>query len=432
MSTDFESALLTKILDDRDIRSVIKEKLTSEFMYEPTCKAAFLYLMAWYNNPNYGDVPSWETFLDSFSHFEINRVDESMKALCDKVRERKIYSDVASLIQEVADVTSGDPLGGFDLLKNKVVSLTAAHTVDETSTVKSSIGLIRSEYMAMKEGATGLKGYPYPWPALNEATLGLQAQQLVFVYGRPKTKKTWIILYMAVHLWRHGLRPIIFSQELSDIEIKRRFVALATGVNYDKFLRGTLPADIEAEFFDNLDIFEESEEVPVSILSAGESCIPDLTSKIDEYRANVVLIDGFNYLSTDWKELAEITRAVKRVGQAKKLPLIASTHANRSRNKKADTRDAADDFAYGDSFYQTCDLALRVTSDIEDLKARQVKLFTSAIREGKSVEFTIHTYLAENMTQKAIQRMGLAENDIEDELAQDALDGESDLPEAAE
>jgi hypothetical protein len=221
---------------------------------------------------------------------------------------------------------------------------------------------------------------------------------------------------------------------MSDIEIKRRFVAIMCGIDYDKFLRGQLSESEEQEFLDNLDMFAEMDDLPVSRLtSTGEGCVTELIAAIDEYRANIVFIDGLNYLSTDWKELAEILRGIKRVAQDKNIPIVASTHANRSRGKKgSDDRDSADDFAYGDAFYQVCDVALRVTSDLEDKRHHQVKMFTAAIREGSPVLFTIHTHLAENLGQKSVEQIPEEDStgSADDELAKDhvLMDQASDNP----
>jgi replicative DNA helicase len=354
-------------------------------------------------------------------------IDESLTAICDALRKQKLYADIAGVLTDVGELTSGDPFVGFEALQKKVVTLMSMHTIDNTTTVNSMMSQIRTEYVAMKEGAVKLKGYPYPWPALNEMTLGLQRQQLVFIYGRPKSCKSWLLLEIGRVLHEHGLRPLIFSQEMSEIEIARRFVALSCSVNYNQFMRGDLPEAIENEFMGNLEMFVEREDVPISVLPEGETCIPDLMAKVDDYKADVVLLDGVNYLSTDWRELAEITRALKRTAKAKNIPIIGSTHANRSRKKNADLRDEADDFAYGDAFYQVADLALRVSSDIEDKKLRQVKVYPSAMREGSPMLFTVNTILCENLTQKSVEQMG--EVDLEDEIAQNQLDAASDLPE---
>lgn len=415
-SFDFEAALLTTILDSKDIRTVVRQKVTAEFFNDPVNRACFVFLKSWFDNPNYGDVPSWESFGDSFQGFEPVRVEESITALCDKLRERKLYADINGMLVEISEQTAGDPIGGFDMLKKKVVGLTAAHTVDETSTLRSSLSDIRREYEAMRDGSTKLKGHAYPWPALNDATLGLQDEQLVFFYGRPKSGKTWLLTKIATFLHEHGVRPLILSQELSGIEMKRRYVAVATGVDYKQFQRGQLPPQTERDFLDNLDAFEEQEEVVFSQLVPGEECITDLMAHCDEYKPNVICIDGVNYLSTDWKELAKILRGLKRVCQAKHIPIVGTTHANRSKKKGADIKEEADDFAYADAFYQVCDLGVRITSEIEDKKARQARCFTAAIREGSQVLFTVNMFLAENLTQKSVEQIQDEDEDIEGQI----------------
>lgn len=433
MSVDFETALVTAIIDSKDIRTIIRQKITADFFFQTQPKAAYIFLLKWFNNPNYGDVPSWESFADAFTGFEPLRVDDSLVALADKLREQKLYSDISTLIQEIAAETGQDAGTGFDTLKKRVAAMTAAHTVDNACDVRNKLDDLRAEYFEMKSGATGLKGHPYPWDALNQATLGLQDQQLVIIYGRPKAGKTWALLEIARNLHAHGMRPIIFSQELSDIEVCRRFVALSTNVNYDDYLRGTLDERTEAEFLDNMDAFAEQQPVIVDMLTErGTACLTEIDTKVDEYGANVVLIDGLYFLGDDWKELAKITRGLKTLAKTKRIPILGTTQANRSRGKKGEHTDGADDFAYGDSFGQDCDLALRITADIENRKRREAVLFTAAIREGKQTLFTINMRLASDMTQKSVQTFG---DDLEsDDLAevdQHSMNGVSDVLEEA-
>jgi replicative DNA helicase len=428
----FESALISAIIDQRDLKTVLKHKIDHTFFFESTTKAAFIFLVQWYNNPKYNDVPSWESFADSFQAFEPVRTEDSLISLCDKLRQQKLYGDIASVLQEVGELTAGDPTAGFEKLKKTVVTLAEAHTVDESSTLKSSLDDLQSEYLMMRDGDTKLKGYPYPWEALNVSTLGIQREHLVFFYGRPKCLKTWLLVEIARLLHSNGLRVLFLSQELSDLEIKRRFVALASNVNYTQFTRGMLGEEAEATFFETMQSLAHHEDLIVSQLCAGEASITDLQAQIDEYKPDVVLIDSVNYLSADWKELAVILRAMKRTCKSRKVPIVATTHANRSRNKKdASAQDGADDFAYGDSFYQVCDVAVRCTVDIEDRKQRQVKLFTAAIREGMQTLFTVNARLCEDMTQKSVESMVEEGDDIEEQEAIDAMDAEVDerLPE---
>ena len=426
---DWESALITDIIDNKSIRTVIKHKIDANFFFDTQGKSAYLFLIEWYNNKNYGDTPSWESFQHAYPDFAITRVEESTIALCDKVRETKLYSDLASVLHEVAESAGGDPKAAFEMLRGKVSSLHTAHTVDESCDIRSRIPELREEYMAMKSGATGLKGAPWPWQALNDSTLGIQDTQLIFMYGRPKSGKTWLALKTMSHLRQQGHKVLILSQEMSDIEICRRFVALETGVDYNLYLRGQLPPDVEGEFLDNLDAFIEQEGVIVDMLtSTGDAAITELSAKIDEYGCTFVLIDAFYTLGADWKELGAVMRGCKRLAKVKRVPIIGTTQANRSgKGKKAD--DAADDFAFADAFYQWCDVALRITSEIENKRNKEAIISTAALREGIPVTFTVNMRVASDLNQKSVIKVGGDDEDIDGQIDQDTLDGESDNPE---
>lgn len=353
--SNFESALITTIVSQKDIRSCINQKITTEFFTDTNARAAYAFLLQWFNNPAYGDVPSWESFQEHFQAFVPVEIEESITALCDHLHNQKLYADIAATLAAVGEATQGDARKGFEILRDQVAVLTSAHTIDGACDVRNRIDELREEYFLMKSGATGLKGAPYPWDALNNATLGLQDQHLVFLFGRPKSGKTWCLLEILRNLHAHGKRPLVFSQELSDIEMCRRFVALSTNVDYGQFLRGSLPEEEEAEFMENLEMFIEQPPVIItSLTTTGPGCLTEMSAKIDEYRADVAAVDGVYFLGSDWKELAEITRGMKRLAKTKRIPIIGTTQANRSRGKKGDAQDGADDIAYGDSFYQDC------------------------------------------------------------------------------
>jgi len=428
---DWEAALISAIVSRKDIRTVIKAKLTTEFFFQPLNRAAFKWLLQHYANPLYGDTPSWESFQHSFSGFIPVELDDSIPALCSKVREHKLYNDIAATLQDVADTTTGDPFSGLDRLRELTSHLSSLHRVDSIIDIRSQIETLREEYFRMKENPTGLKGKPYPWDALNRATLGAQNGQYILIYGRPKRGKTWYGLYVCQTWHAHGDRPLILSQELSDIEMCRRYVALSTCVPYGLYQRGQLPPDMEADFLENLTAFIEQPPVMITQLaSRGEQALIDIGALIDEYGATSVFIDGVHNLGVDTKELYALSKGLKGLAGAKKVPMLMTTHANKSRGKQSNeaTLEGGDDIAHADAFFQDSDLAIRLTADIEDMKQNQVKMFTAAVREGTSTLFVVNRHLCQDLTQKAVIRFG--ESDSEDEpTVEGDVDAEPDVRE---
>jgi len=403
-SSDFEVALISRIIEDKDIQTAIKQKITPDFFFDPLCRAAYVFLIGWYNNPKYTAVPSWESFTHSFPGFEPNLMEEAVVAICDKVREAKVYSDMSLGLARVGDMAATDPIAAFHEMQRLASHLTAEHSVDQEISLESHLQTIRQGYEDMKSGKTGgLKGKAYPYPALNEATLGALPGQLITVYGRPKSGKTNIALNIAYTWQAAGDKGLIFSQELTSEEVAQRYVALTAAVHFGKFLRGQLDDDAEAAFYEVCDSFAENPPVVIGMLEqTGEAALLELEAKIDEHRPDYVVLDAMYFLADDWKMLAIITRGLKRIARIKRVKILITTQANRTKIKGRQVGEGADDVAYGDSAYQDSDLVLRITSDIENRKNSEVLIETAAIRNGTFTAFKAHMKLYVSMGQKEV------------------------------
>lgn len=402
--SDLETAVLTMIVDQRDIRTVIRRKITTAHFTDPQSRAAFQFLLSWYSNPLYGDTPSWESFMRNFPQFEVNRVgEESLVALTDGLRQQKLYNDIASLLGNVGERVGGDPIDAFDFLRDQVVKLNSAHVIDETTKAVDAVDRILEQYRQMQSGATGgLKGLPWPWPALNRATLGIRKEDLIFMYGRPKSGKTWIMLAVIEHLRRLGFRVLLLSQELSKEQMEERVVAMATLVPWGPFQRGQLGEEGTLEFEDNLQAFAETDSITIGrVTSKGLAALVEISSLVDEYRPDIVFIDSYYMLtSRDWKDVSDLVSGTKDLCKNKGIPIVATTQANKSRGKTGHMQDDADDMAFADALFQFADLCLRLSADIEDKKARQRKVFTAAARNAEPALFTVNYILALDLSQK--------------------------------
>ena len=153
----------------------------------------------------------------------------------------------------------------------------------------------------------------------------------------------------------------------------------------------------------------------------------EMSAKIDEYGANYVFVDAIYALGQDWKEPVAVMSGMKRIAKQKRIPILGTTQANRTgKGKKAD--DLADDFAYADAFYQWCDCALRITSDIEHRRRKEALISTAALREGIPVTFSVNMFMATNLEQKTLIKSG-GDDDIDETIE---TDGVSDNPDEGE
>jgi replicative DNA helicase len=214
------------------------------------------------------------------------------------------------------------------------------------------------------------------------------------------THNTWYLVYLAFlldkvlkerELMGDTFGEILFiSNEMGEEEIKERIDCLTFKLPYERFLSGKLTEREKLRYYKGLDSLKENRS-KIRIL---ESCqtIEDLTTHIGMYKPSVVFIDG-SYLmepkmAEGWEKIVYVTRNLKRVAKAFKVPIINTTQLKRGAGKGGSktAADSQDDFAYSNSYVQDSDIAMRMFQDpdmkfhdlvgMEVAKGRRVKAGT--------------------------------------------------------
>lgn len=183
MSYDVEQALLTKILEDCDIRSVLKDKITPEFFSDEDLRDVFVWLTKKYQKR--GKVPSLKLVQREFPNYEPIETDDDLLVLVDEMKQAKLYEDLAVAVKEIAEATKEDPFLGFEKIRQKAGELSLVHSSVDDEDITKSTDEMEEEYDRLKEGES-LTGIPYPWEYANQLTLGMQQGELIGFYGRPK------------------------------------------------------------------------------------------------------------------------------------------------------------------------------------------------------------------------------------------------------
>ncbi len=91
----------------------------------------------------------------------------------------------------------------------------------------STYGNLWAKYIREESGDTGR--FSLPWKRLDDLIGGLRAGQILLVGGSGNTGKTWLLLRMAFHLHRLGVKWTFCPLEDSKEIIMRRMLALMAG-----------------------------------------------------------------------------------------------------------------------------------------------------------------------------------------------------------
>lgn len=413
MSLEIEQALITKILEEADIRSVVRQKVTKKFFVDDTCREMFSYLLKKYNK--FGRVPSLKLLLREFPDFEPVDTDDDLMSLVEEIKNEKLYNDISKEIKEIADATRDDPVEGLERIRKAASKLSIMHTGTRDEDITKSTDEMLEDYEQIEKGE-GALGILYPWQYLNDLTLGMQAGELIGLFARPKSMKTWLSLFIAN--WVHetyGLTVVFFSCEMPVKLIRRRLAALRAKVDYKAYRSGKLTNKEKKRFLKALKALKESPPFIIcGVDGVGDAAITEIRAKCEEYQADLAIIDGFYFLMEEdsSRGFRVITRGMKKqIAEPLDIPVLATTQANREAEK---VKDSGRVVAFGDSLLQDCDQLLHLIREPQHREAKELLITMPGLRESEGGAFTINAKPAYDFKQKHILEQDMTDLDDEE------------------
>lgn len=403
-----EVRLLTRVIEDKDFHSLEKAQITQEFFASPECIALYNYIREVYYHPgSAGFVPSKQLIMERFPNMYLAPSADPVPVLAHELRKEKIRIEILSLAQDIMIEADKNPLAAKARLLAESSKISALAEVGEDLSMSSAYQSLLQNYNTVQNSG-GILGIPYPWLPVNEETQGKLPGQFIVIYGRPKSMKSFVAIYMACHDYLSSRRRVMFyTREMHPMLVAQRMAACIAGVDYKAFKNGQLQPELKAQTFNILQELMEDEKNAgetgtvqpalkiVSDRGAGGSGggVSWLRSKIKEFKPHIVYVDGMylmrddrtNQRTVDWKAIAHISQDLKLTAQEFEVPLIGVTQANRGSQKSAG--EDLTELAFSDSLGQDADAVFRVSKKerIDDHKIKQSEIWITApgLREGK-------------------------------------------------
>jgi replicative DNA helicase len=427
VSANIEHQLVCKIIETRDFHTVEKLKIDETFflgdpMTLSQTREVFKFIRDHFHNPTtFGSVPSWELLQYRFAGFPWVGSHDTLPTLCQEARRYKLRAQILTIVDEITRTVDVDPHVAMNSIREAASTLVSQHDISNDLLLSTAHERLLQEYEMVQNGH-GIIGIPWPWDVLNEDTQGMQKGQFIVVYGRPKSMKSWVSLYIACNAYMRGARVLIYSLEMSPIMVQRRCAALMAQVEYSQFKNSKLDPATKERVFAILQYLRSQEtnqttangHQPALLATQpdGEtSGISSLHAKIREFSPDLVIVDGMYLMkddrqkarNIDWKSVAHISQDLKRTAASFNIPVLAVTQANRGADKDPRKADLAE-LAYADALGQDCDLCMRVHKQ-KDTMTHEDELVLSfpGSREGKLEAFVINGVPAVNFHFKRAQ-----------------------------
>lgn len=411
MAGNIEFALITRVIQDKDFHSLEKLRIDEDYFASPEAREVYRFLrQTFHAEATSGQVPSFELVQARFPSFFFATAYDTVEVLAQEVRREKARMELLKLSNNLQLLAEKDPLAAIAELRAESSKMAAITDTSADLSMSGAFNILLDRYEAVAASG-GILGIPYPWAPLNEETQGMQPGQFIVFYGRPKSMKSWVVINCAVHAYLNARRRVlIYTKEMSLLEVAQRTAATIAKVDYKSFKNGRLQPEVKARVFTILkELIEDEKAVgsmgnhqPFLIISSDRGAaegggISFLQSKIRDLKPDLVIVDGMYLMkddrskqrSVDWRQIAHVSQDMKLTAAQYNVPIIGVTQANRNAEKTKG--DDLTELAFSDALGQDADAVFRVIKkDNPETKLTELILTAPGLREGKFDGIVIH------------------------------------------
>lgn len=364
---NYDLKLVSSVLETRDITVPIKLGVRSAMLGDEA-QTYWDILLEHYEQ--FHEVPSPEFFHGMCPSYEHVVPNDTVEAIVGEVKTRYLHSSIEGALLRVAEMNGADPWAA----KNEFVKLADSINVEVQ---RGNSDLIAGEDKAAVfktlddlQRNDGLLGYPWPWEYLNQNSMGLVPGNFWYIYGREKSKKTFILLYLALFFESLGLRVLFITREMTLEEIAWRLYPMRAGIAYTDMTKGKISSDGRVTLEQAMDALYTSKNLIVSEVFGG---IAGVRAKIEEIKPHVVIHDYMKAIADDEmgdrfnvKEHQYVARVADMVKNIAKNPMnrvlfIGCGHANREGEKGKGK--STTELGHSDHIARRADGTIRIISD---------------------------------------------------------------------
>jgi len=330
----------------------------------------------------FGRLPTLESFLTEFPSFVPEEgVNEPIEYYLDRFVEDSLLMSVKnSLFSDLQPYLSSSKASGRVAL-SKIENLVEMYHRADSSADRfdySDVSERMPRYFDKVNKPVGRYVVP-PFKSMQSHIHRFSEGNLITVWARPGTGKTWLSSLVSLDAALKGVRTTFVSPEMSVSELQDRIDALYIGFNWVNFGRGTFSASELLRYKQGLRMMSRDIGDNLSLLDkdVGAMSIEEVLSNCADSSSTFLVIDASHHISAKGNSEVEKTyNRVRRLKQeAKRLGLIVFQTVQEGRSRKGRSPEEA--AQWGDVYLQESDFAMNLRGnpqdtyrEIEILKAR--------------------------------------------------------------
>ena len=386
---DIEKKLLSAMmLKNGEAIPTVVGIVGEEDFYRPEHQIIFRALVNIYNHGTPPDILLLEQELMRMNEYDrINRkylfslIDQEFttaraEAQAVSIRNKAILRRLISAGEEIADQAQNERNDVKDILEDaekRILSVSSKMNQTGFEIVSSILQKTFERIQHIHNHPEDMEGVTTGLIDLNKITNGLHKADLILLAARPSMGKTALALNIAVNAARDNNNVVIFSLEMSKVQLGNRLLSTASGVNSFYLNTGNLTDDDMNKLVNAL---QELEYMKLFIDDTPGITLLEMRSRArrikHEYGLDLIVIDylqlmqgGTSRLAEQnrQQEISEISRNLKALARELNVPILALSQLSRSVEMRAEKKPQLSDLRESGSLEQDADIVMFLYRD---------------------------------------------------------------------
>ena len=322
----------------------------------------------------------------------------------DIVREKAILRrlvDASVRIRQMSYAGEGDVDVIVDRAQAEVYSVTERRSAEDYKPLSDLMQPTLDEMEAIESRGAGLSGVPTGFADLDELTNGLHPGQMIIVAARPGCGKSTLALDLARSASiRNGLTSVIFSLEMSQIEITMRLLSAEASIPLSHIRGGRMS---EQDWQRVSTKMGQVSEAPMHIDDSPNLTMMEIRAKArrlkQRHDLRLVVIDYIQLMTSGKKvesrqlEVSEFSRQLKLLAKELDVPVVALSQLNRGPEQRTDKKPLLSDLRESGSLEQDADMVILLNRpdlyDKESERAGEADFDVAKHRNGPTKSLTV-------------------------------------------
>lgn len=359
-AADIEEAVLGAILDQEDVLLMVSDILTPDIFYKEEHKKIFEAIHSLHRKQHPIDILTVTQELKSMGALEIvggmfyvtnlttkayaaSNIEYHAHILSQKYIQRQLIR----ISQETIQNAYNDTTDIFDLIEYNQKSIHNMVSVTHKSEPENISDLMKKSLVDLQiKPSEGLTGVGSGIRGIDDVTGGWQPSDLVIIAARPAMGKTAFVLNCARNAAvQFGVPTLMFSLEMSKIQLTNRLIASETGIPLSRILKHDLRdnevLDIQSKIIDLENNILKIDDTAALTTVEFRAKVRRFLSKHD---TGLIIVDYLQLMHGDGTkfpnrdaEIGHISRTLKAVAKDLNVPVLALSQLSRGVDSRPGT-----------------------------------------------------------------------------------------------